>query len=320
MVAPVNTSMKYLVLLIFVLLILATIILVTTIVFKIVDTIPSVFAISTNYSNYNYLEQVQANYDDYNNSLWSLGNGIAEGDYFVYKICNDNMMYQIIYPYHCYVISLEFVKILESYNGDVWIVQSYFTIDGTIGDTIGDNIYDTIDYTIVNSNNTSPLILLIDPYTFHVTTDPFNKKIGESLENTIFSLSTYGKQSLSIGIVWDEIDSYFTNKIPLEIKNKQTIEIFTPSFTPNSSNDTSNYTSVETSVLSYDIIVPSNVYLHNDFPFPLKAELYSPHVIYPKPQELYYFELVDYQSGYQSGYQSDNLSVKIPTILTEDEK
>jgi len=271
-----NTSVQYQLFSISILLILATI-LVSTIVI----TIPSVSAISMN----NYLEQVKANYDNYNNSLWSLGENIQEGDYYSYKICNDDTMYQVIYPYHCYIISLEFVRILESYNGDTWIVQSYFTIDDTIGYTIGD--------TIVNSNSTRPLILLIDPYTFHITTDPFNRAIGDSIQNTIFSLSTYGVQSLSIGTVWDHIDSYYTNKIPLEIKNKQTIQV------PNVSNYTgineTIVTSMETSVLSYDIIIPSNIYLHNDFPFPVQAKLYSPNIIYPEPQELYYFELIDYR-------------------------
>lgn len=259
-------------------------------------TIPSVSAISMNYSNYNYLEQVKANYDNYNDSLWSLGNGIQDGDYYSYKICNDTIMYQVIYPYHCYIINLEFVKLLESYKGDTWIVQSYFTVGNTIDDTIGNTIDGTIGDTI--GNNKSPLILLIDPYTFHITTDPFNKKIGKSLEKTIFSLSTYGVQSLSIGTVWDEIDSYYTNKIPLEIKNKQSIQVQTKS-----PNDT-----LEVSVLSYDIIIPSNVYLHSDFPFPLKAKLYSPNIIYPEPQELYYFELLEYQSGHRSEKYIDSLT------------
>ncbi len=258
---------KYLILFsIFVLSLLGTI-LVT------IATTPNVSAISMNYSNYDYLEQVKANYDNYNDSLWSLGDNIAEGDYYSYKICNDDMMYQIIYPYHCYIISLEFVKLLESHTGDTWIVQSYLTIGGG-----------TID------NSTSPLILLIDPISFDVSTNPFNKKLGASIQNTIFSLSQYGEKSLSIGEVWDEIDSYYTNKIPLEIKNKQTIQI------SHTSINGTIVTSMEVSVLSYDIIIPSNTYLHNDFPFPLKSKLYSPNIIYPEPQELYYFELLEYST------------------------
>jgi len=142
---------------------------------------------------------------------------------------------------------------------------------------------------------------LIDPISFDVSTDSFNKKIGESIQNTIFSLSIYGEKSLSIGTIWDEIDSYYTNKIPLEIKNKQTIQILNGSI----------YNTVETSVLSYDIIIPSNVYLHESFPFPLKAELYSPNIIYPEPKEKYYFELIYYQSG---DYRFNNV---IETIVEE---
>ena len=231
-----------------------------------------------------YLEQVKSNYD--NRDTWSLGNNLQEGDYYSYKICNDDTMYQVIYPYHCYEISLEFVKILESYKGDTWIVQSYLTIGDTIGDTIG-------------NNNTSPLVLLVDPISFDVTTDSFNRAIGESLENTIFSLSQYGVQSLSIGTVWDNMDSYFTNKIPLEIKNKQTIQVphINIITSINGTVNTSIVTNLETSVLSYDIVIPSNTYLHESFPFPLKAVTYSPHIIYPEPQELYYFELIDHKSN-----------------------
>ena len=97
-------------------------------------------------TNLSYLEQVQANYDSYNNSLWGLGNNLAEGDYYSYKICNDDIMYQKIYPYHCYEISLEFVTILESYKGKVWVVQGNFT---------------TVDVT-------EQMVLLIDTDTFKV--------------------------------------------------------------------------------------------------------------------------------------------------------
>ena len=230
----------------------------------------SIPVISMNYSIYNYLEQVQANYDsNYSQrNLWRLGENIQEGDYYEYKICNDDTMYQIIYPYHCYTISLEFVTILESYQGKVWIVQGNF----------------------ITPNISEQIIFLIDTDNFKVNTDLLHKELGVSIQNTIFSLSKYGKSSLSIGTVWDYLDSYFTNKIPLEIKNKQSIQIL------NGSNYNGNYSTIETSVLSYDIIVPSNIYLHNDFPFTVQAKLYSPNIIYPEPKELYYYELLEYST------------------------
>ncbi len=285
-------------------------------VITIVNTIPSVSALLTTSS---YLEQVQANYDsNYNQrNLWSLGNNIQEGDYYSYKICNDDYITQIIYPYHCYQINLEFVKILTSYKGKVWVVQGNFTIlDTTLGTTL-DTILD-------NTPNTSqPMIFLIDSTTFDVTTDPFNVDLGNSIQNTLFSLSTHGVQSLSIGTIWGEIDSYFTNTIPFEIKNKQTIPVSHTSVVTNvvtSVNGTvdtsivnsivtevvtSIVTNLETSVLSYDIIIPSNIYLHESFPFPLKAVMYSPHIIYPHPKELYYFELLDYSNEYSNYYSRD---------------
>jgi len=305
MLVPVNTSIvpsiRYQLFSIFILLIISTIL--ATIL---VSTIPSVSAIS-------YLEQVKVNYDDYNDSLWSLGNGIAEGDYYSYKICNDDTIHQIIYPYHCYEISLEFVTILESYKGKVWVVQGNFSTPDVV---------------------TQQMIFLINIDTFEVYSDPLNVDLGNSIQNTIFLLSQYGVQSLSIGTVWDSIDSYFTNKIPLEIKNRQTIQI------PHTSINGTIVTNIETSVLSYDIVVLSNTYLHNDFPFPLKAEMYSPNIIYPHPKEEYYFELLEYSreySNYDSNYDSTYYSrdysnydsvydsvydsiEKYPFVLTEEIK
>ncbi len=324
-----NTSIRYPLFLILILSILVSILV------SIGATTPSVSAIlnssnSTNYS-YNHYDDVMSHQ---NNSIdryetWSLGNNISEGDYYEYKICNDDIIAQMIYPYHCYVINLEFVTILESYKGKVWVVQGNFTILGSTLDTI----LGTTPHT------SQPMIFLIDSTNFKVDTDILHKDIGVSLENTIFSLSQYGVQSLSIGTIWDEMDSYFTNKIPLEIKNKQTIQIPHTSIVTNivtgingtvvTSIVTNIVTNLETSVLSYDVIVPSNIYLHESFPFPLKAVTYSPHIIYPQPKEEYYFELLDYSNEYSnyhsnyyskeydtSGYQLDN----IPDILTEDEK
>jgi len=222
----------------------------------------------------------------HNRDTWSLGNNIQKGDYYSYKICLDDKMYQKIYPYHCYDISLEFVTILTSYTGDVWVVQGNLTTPHT----------------------SEQMIFLIDTDNFKVSTDKLNVDLGNSIQNTIFSLSIYGEKSLSIGTVWDSIDSYFTNKIPLEIKNKQTIQVQTKSL------NGTIVTNVETSVLSYDVVVPSNIYLHNDFPFPLKSKLYSPNIIYPEPQELYYFELLEYRS--EKLINLDN----IPTIPMENEK
>lgn len=210
-------------------------------------------------NHYDFVMSQKINSDN----LWSIGNNLQDGDYYQYKICNDKFMVQEIHPYHCYNVSLEFITILDSYKGKQWIVQSYLTY----------------------GNQTTSSILFVDPITFDVTTDPLNVNLGLSLENTLFSLSQYGAKSLDIGTVWDDMDSYFTNSIPLEIKKHQVIDL-------------SNLENIDTVILGYDIIVPSSHYIVSDFAFPVKSIIYSPHIIFPEPKALHHFEMLNYNSTY----------------------
>jgi len=201
-----------------------------------------------------YFDKVNQKYES---SLWKLGENIQEGDTYEYKICSDSnydrIISQIIHPNHCYTISLEFVTILESYKGMVWVVQGNFTIPSTILGT--------------TPEISNQMILLINPDTFQVSTDKLNVNLGSSLENTIFSLSIHGKKSLSTGTIWGMIPSYFTNDIPLEIKRHQIID------TP--------IGEIDSIVLGYDIIEESNYYISKNIPFPVRAEILSPHIIFP---------------------------------------
>ncbi len=56
-------------------------------------------------------------------ATWHLGKGLTPGDQFTYKIC-DMILIIPESPDHCYQISLEFVDILKSPHGDVWIIQA----------------------------------------------------------------------------------------------------------------------------------------------------------------------------------------------------
>jgi hypothetical protein len=178
-------------------------------------------------------------------------------------------MAQNIYPYHCYEIKLKFLDILESYRGPIWIVQGELSY--------GEN-NEFVNYTILE----------INPITFEVKSDRLNVNLANSLESTIFSLAQYKEKSLSIGTVWDEIDSYFTNVIPLEIKREQIMELEFRGIT------TDENTTISTSVLGYDIITESVVNISETYSFPIKSHMFSPHQIFPEPKELYYYELLNY--------------------------
>ena len=215
-----------------------------------------------------FFDQVSLNYEK---SLWGVGKNLSEGNSYTYKICNDSQMSQMTYPDHCYSIELTFVSLMESYKGNVWIVQGYLTI----------------------GDKTTSSILFVNPDTFEVESDKLNVDLASSLENTIFSLSKYAYSSLSIGTQWDEIDSYFTNPVPLEVKRFEEI------------NSAINTTGIK--VLAYDVITESSYFINEDFPFPIKASLYSPQIIFPEPVPLFFFELVNYSTANNGVLYDDGL-------------
>ena len=189
-----------------------------------------------------YQSQISENYQK---SLWNLGENIHEGDYFSYRIC-DGAIPETFISSHCYNIDLTFVSLLESSYGSVWIVQGVLT-------------------TAIEERF---LILHIDPDTFEVNTDKSNIDLADSLERTIFSLSHYKNKSLKIGNVWDSIDSYFTNDVLFEIKRNESIQL--------------SFGVVDASVLGYDVVTTSNYFISKDFAFPLLATVYSPNIIFSR--------------------------------------
>ena len=221
-------------------------------------------------------EQVSSNYSS---TLWGIGNTLKEGDSYIYKIC-DNSIPRTVIDSHCYTMELYFVQILESWRGPVWIVQGVLN-------------YDDAD----NHPITKYMIFQINPQTFEVYSDRLNFDLANSLENTVFSLSSHQNKSLIVGTLWDEIDSYFTNSVPLEIKRQQSI------ITP--------FGDVEIFVLGYDIIEESNFFIDDSLAFPIRGDIYSPHLIFPEPKQLFYYELISYHDGsndilYDSYYDESN--------------
>ena len=216
-------------------------------------------------------EQVNSNYSS---TLWSVGNNLQEGDLYIYKIC-DNSLPRTVIDSHCYTIELQFLQILESWRGPVWIVQGILNYDDANNQPI-----------------TKHMIFQINPKTLEVYPDRLNFELANSLEHTIFSLSAYSEKSLTVGTLWDDIDSYFTNSIPLEIKRQQ--NIITP------------FGDLEVFVLGYDVIEESNFFIDDFFAFPIRGDVYSPHLIFPEPQQLFYYELISYSNNYYADFYGDN--------------
>jgi len=219
----------------------------------------------------NFVDQVNSNYQS---TLWSVGANLKDGDSYIYKIC-DNYLPRTVIDSHCYTIELHFGEILQSWSGPVWIVQGILN-------------YDDIN----NHPITEYMIFQINPETFEVYPDRLNFELANSLENTIFSLSKYSNKSLIVGNVWDDIDSYFTNSIPLEIKRQQIV------ITP--------FGDVETFVLGYNAVEESNYMIDGSLAFPIRGNVYSPHLIFPEPQQLFYYDLISYSNSYYDDSYDDS--------------
>lgn len=236
----------------------------------------------------NFEDQVNFNYQS---TLWGVGANLKDGDSYIYKIC-DNSLPRTVIDSHCYTIELYFSEILQSWNGPVWIVQGILNYEDT-------NNHSVTEY----------MIFQINPETFEVYSDKLNFELANSLENTIFSLSKYSDKSLTVGNVWDKIDSYFTNLIPLEIKRQQIV------ITP--------FGDVEVFVLGYDVIEESNYMIDSSLAFPIRGNVYSPHLIFPEPQELFYYDLISYSDiyhddFYDSSYNELNELVNSNDLIAEE--
>lgn len=219
-----------------------------------------VFSISTVYG-LSFTEQAKLYHD---NSSWELGEKLKEGDFFHYRICDSMVSPGVEIGFFCYDLELEFIQILESWKGPTWIVQG----NVTTGD---DSHY-----------NSKYMILYIDPETFEVNSNPLYYHTSDSIQNTIFYTSQYGKNQLSVGEVWGMIPSYFTNDSPVEITRVSNVKV------------EYSDSKVDTFVLGYNVIEESQIFINPDLPFPVKALVYDPNLIFPKVREMYYFELVEY--------------------------
>lgn len=62
---------------------------------------------------------------------WHLGEGLAEGDSFTYRLCAGHALPSI--ASRCVTAHLEFVAVLDEWHGPVWVVQARFGVPGEPG-------------------------------------------------------------------------------------------------------------------------------------------------------------------------------------------
>ncbi|QLH07099.1 hypothetical protein [Nitrosopumilus ureiphilus] len=196
---------------------------------------------------------------------WYVGSNLNPGDSFVYRVCDDKTFTKSMFAEKCYAIQLDFYDIFDGPNGKTWIAQSFVSYD---------------DFT-------KPGIFQIDADTFEITTDNSNLEFAQSVENTLFNIGKFANSNfpkiLQVGQSWGTVPSYLTVDSDMMVLNEDVTEIGQEPF--------------EVFAVGYDIKERSTYSISKQFPFPLWGQVYSSTVIYPEPDFLFSFELLEYDFG-----------------------
>ncbi|KEQ56874.1 hypothetical protein AAA799N04_00544 [Marine Group I thaumarchaeote SCGC AAA799-N04] len=178
-------------------------------------------------------------------ATWYLGKNLIPGDQFTYKIC-DMILIIPESPEHCYQLSLEFVDILKSPHGDVWVVQAVMD----------------------HQDRKTYSIFQLSAATFDITTDGTSIPYADSVSRTLFWIGKFANEfdemPLAIGKSWGKIATYTAPETDLVIRNKEVIAL------------DDNNQQFQTFALGYNLIEQSIINISDDFPFPIKAIIYKP--------------------------------------------
>jgi len=215
-------------------------------------------------------------------ATWYLGKGLGPGEVFTYKVC-DMILILPESPDHCYQISLQFIDILKSPHGDVWIVQA------------------VVDH----QDRKTYAIFQVSATTFDITTDGTSIPYADSVSRTIFLIGKFANEfdqkPLTIGKSWGKIATYTAPETELIIRNSEVVGFG------------NNKQQLQTFTLGYNLIEQSILSINDDFPFPIKAVIYKPTTSHQNIPLQFTIELVDYNRNeflYDSSLQ---------TIPTENE-
>lgn len=198
-------------------------------------------------------------------ATWHLGKELAPGDQFIYKIC-DMILIVPESPDHCYQLNLEFIDILKSPNGDVWVVQAI----------------------IDHQEKMTYSIFQISATTFDITTDRTSIQYANSVSRTLFWIGKFANEldqkPLAIGKSWGKVATYTAPETELVIRNKQVITL------------DDNNQQFQTFTLGYNLIEQSTVNISDDFPFPIKAVIYKPTALHQNTPLQFTIDLIGYSN------------------------
>lgn len=193
---------------------------------------------------------------------WYLGKGLGPGSMFTYKVC-DMILTIPESPDHCYQISLEFIDILKSPRGDVWIVQAVM------------DHQDKRTYSIFQTSAA----------TFDITTDGASIPYADSVSRTILWIGKFtnelNQKPLVVGKSWGKVATHTAPKTELVVRNTEIINF-------------NKEQQLHTFVLGYNLIESSTVNINKDFPFPIRAIIYKPTISHQNVPLQFTIELVDY--------------------------
>lgn len=194
---------------------------------------------------------------------WYLGEGLSIGDSFRYKIC-DSILRIPHSPDSCYIITLHFLQLLPSPEGNTWITSAR-----------------------VNHNNRQvEMIFHVLDDSFKIKTDKTTVPYAQSIERTLGWLEQYASkfkpQLLVVGRSWGVVASDTT---PIELLVTQVDSLHLDNQTH------------KTHKLGYYLVKDSFVQIKDGFPFPIHAVIYKPVFSYGDPPLAFTIELLSYNNS-----------------------
>lgn len=197
----------------------------------------------------------------HNKLEWSFGERLSVGDFFKYKIC-DTLLKVPESPDQCYMVTMEFLHLLPTIQGNTWVVAAH------------------IDHRMRQVD----MILQISDDSFAIRTDGSTIPYASSIQRTIGWINQYATkfdpQPLSVGSSWGMVPSSESGATDLLVTQIDSINVANQTY--------------KTYRLGYSTTKESLMQIKDDFPFPIKAAIYKPIKFYQNAPLTFTVELVGF--------------------------